>query len=134
MTWYGAWFSDSFPYLHYVDPPYDMKRIVKTIETSSSAHKYIILGNNIHYIPLFQYSFLFSKINPETPIVLLDSFNSQKKLNELLPEKKKNEDIFFVKFGDSTEKEGAEFLKINVQLQCNLKEITIPYVYFAKCE
>lgn len=124
-----------FPYLHYVDPPYDITKIMNIIEKSPFPKKHIILGNNDHYFPLFRYALLFSKKIYELPVSTLEFLEKDgKRIKALEKYGKMNTDLFFIQFGLSVEENGDDFSKISKLLDCKLKQVKIPYVFFAQCQ
>jgi hypothetical protein len=135
ITFYIFIFSVQFPYLHYVDPPYDITKIMQVIEKSKLPNKHIILGNNDHYYPLFRYALLFSKKIHELPITTLEFLEKDEERTRSLEKYgKMNTDLFFIQFGLSIEEKGDDFSKISKLLDCKLKQVKIPYVFFAQCQ
>lgn len=131
---YVTLFLSSFPYLYYVDPPYDMKKIIQTFERSSKTNKYIILGNDEYYSPLFRYALLFSKKTLNLKIMTLESVEKDVYLlRKMQFTENIKKDIYFVKFG-SIDESGNDFAEISRKLGCNPKQIEIPYEYVARCE
>lgn len=135
ILYFTVIFIIQFPYLHYVDPPYDVTKIMRVIERSTLPKKHIILGNSDHYYPLFRYALLFSKKIHELPITTLEFLEKDEERTRSLEKYgKMNTDLFFIQFGLSIEEKGDDFSKISKLLDCKLKQVKIPYVFFAQCQ
>lgn len=128
---YVILFLSSFPYLYYVDPPYDMFRIIKVVRNSSKNEKLFILENSSAYIPLIRYSLLFMQ-NKKIYVSTLDDYIKILKI----PSTKQRvyDTIFFIQFGDSQFINGSRFSLLSKSLDCRLVITKIPYIFFAECK
>jgi hypothetical protein len=122
-----------FPYLYYVDPPYNVGQILSKINDSKSNKKYLVLGSDDLYHPLLRYGLLLTPYKKDISLVSLDS------LNKLISSQSNRfgrpaGDIFFINFGQSEIEQGSMFQQLSKVLRCKMVSIPIAYVYFAQCK
>lgn len=129
-------FITDFPYLHYVDPPYNLSSVISTINKSPHKEKYIVIESK-DYFPLLKYEALRK---PNRPILLqLDKAILEKSI-ELIDWKNKNynylkkdADIFFIEMGIQENESGSAFKRLSTFFDCHMNQIPIKYIYFATC-
>lgn len=135
---YAILFIVRFPFIHYVDPPYNVDKILSSINAiPQTTKKLVILGNNDAYAPLLQYPLLLSGHINDVIITTQERLTIMPKLGNnaynLSAEAKKS--IFFVRFDQFGGGDSYDFKEITRTLGCShLKRIEIPYIYFAKCK
>lgn len=120
-----------FPYLHFVDPPYDFSRVVQEISKQGGSNAYIIVENENFYFPLFTYGMQLNHIGKSIPAATAAAVRDSGKLDISLKQKYH---VFFIHFGLQKKELGNEFLDFKHKLNCNLKEMKFDYIYFARCD
>ncbi len=134
LTLYLAILVMRFPYVYYIDPPYKIGRVLDMIkDTNTNGQKIILLGNSDFYAPLFHYYILLSDLSKKIYVINLESFSSLKGWTNYLNPKSLSS-IYFVQLGQSEKEDGFIFLNIIKNNRCNLKQVKVPYIYFARCE
>jgi len=128
-------FIIKYPYLYYVDPPYELKKIVKIVDQVSPRKKVLfVLGNNKHYIPLLEFLGLMTNDRREILIIPLPFFEKLKVDAASLSQIKMNNNIYFIQFLESEDGENINtFMNVGKKLDCHTQQIQIPYIYFSQC-
>lgn len=128
-------FFIQFPYLHYVNPPYDAKKIVYHINQGKKPHTQVFMVNESLHFSLIKYYLLLLQNNKYMNVISLLDYRKQND-NSLRgsPLTKKNTDVYFLQFGFGKKINNFMFNELSSSFRCRLKEEKIDYVYFAKCE
>ena len=122
-----------FPYLYYVDPPFPVKSVIDTVIKSPTKNKLIILGNNEYYVPLLKYELEYSTNSKVIVIGTLDSLRKDGIIKKIIPFKAQI-DIYFVQFGNSLKVSSNNLEGMAKMFDCDLKEKSLPFTYFAQCK
>lgn len=136
---YFVLFIVRFPYIHYVDPPYNVGKVLNTIDDKhQNRKKLVILGNEDFYVPLLQYPVLLSGQANNVVIATTERISRERQFGKDLfnLSAEERQSIFFIRFNRFGEENSEhDFIKFARVFGCGqLRQIEIPYIYFARCE
>lgn len=120
-----------YPFLHYVDPPYGVDKMIHTIVNSDKQKKKIVIIDNAsHYKPLLHHQLLMVK-KPRVPIAIITLDSFRQILNHLRIDdtRKKQYEYYFIRFNQSIN----NFGDIQSILGCKIDQTKVPYAFFAHC-
>lgn len=130
-------FIKFFPYIHYVDPPYEINSIAAILQKYKDANDKITIfvDNQHYYLPLLDYEMLRlnKKIKSKIRFIPLSEFNKveKEKLSDLTDGKSK---IFLLQFHNSQEPFGVKLNQLAKTLHCRPEVYQLNHVYFAQCK
>lgn len=120
-----------FPFLHYVDPPYEIATLVERIlDGNKEKRKILVYDRSTQFEALFRYQFfLKNKGGRNVVIINLDSFEALiKDLNIDLIQKRYYE-YYFISFDRNTN----AFRKSARLLECKMDEVKLIYTILSHC-
>lgn len=120
-----------YPFLHYVDPPYGVDRMVHTIlDGDTQKKKIVVIDNPSHYEPLLYHELLMTKYRG-IPIAVTTKDSFKKILNTLTIDdmQKKHYEYYFIRFNQDIN----NFGEIASLLDCKIDKIKMTYAFFAHC-
>lgn len=137
IIFYLCVFIRYFPYIHYVDPPYEINSVVTLLQKYKNTNDKIIIfvDNQHYYLPLLDYEMLIlnKKIKSKIRFIPLPEFDQieKEKLSDLTNEKSK---IFFLQFRNGHEPLGVRLTQLAKILHCKPNVYQLNHVYFAQCK
>lgn len=120
-----------FPFLHYVDPPYEIEVLIdRVLDKSQEKKKVIVFDHASQFEVLFHYQLLLNKEKMnDVSIISLSSFETL--LNDVNIDlfKKMYYEYYFISFNQNTD----QFKKLVRSLECRLKEVKFTYTTLSYC-
>lgn len=130
-TFYIFWFLSYNPYLHYVDPPYDVLSATKDLNANKPSIFIVEDGEN--YIPLVQYGLRLSKFKQYFVISLSKFMAKYTILNHPFDLKEKL-NIYYVDFISEQKIDRKDTFNLTKFLQCSEIKISDSNIYIAQCK
>lgn len=123
--------SVKYPFLHYVDPPYGVDRMIyKVLSGDKQKKKIIVIDNSSHYEPLLYYALLMANYKGNgVAVVTLSSFKHIVSSLTIDSEQKNNYEYYFIRFNQDIN----NFKDIASILDCKIDDVKMTYAFFAHC-
>lgn len=120
-----------FPFLHYVDPPYGVDKMIhRVLNGDKQKKKIIVIDNSSHYEPLLYHALLMANQRGNgIAVVTLSSFKQILSSLNIDSEQKKNYEYYFIHFNQDVN----NFKDIASFLDCKIDYVKMTYAFFAHC-
>lgn len=120
-----------FPFLHYVDPPYEIDTLVERIlDSDKEKKKIVVFDRSSQFEALFHYQLLLkNKKVKNVAVIDLESFEALIKDLNIDLSQKRHYEYYFISFSENTD----PFRKSARFLECKMDEVKLTYTILTRC-